>query len=121
MILNLKKKYGGGKRDLDKSKLPIDLKLLFENKYIECIQILIILFSLKQRRKGIEIEELLYYFTLLSMTEASSNNQYSIGETYIQNNYLSFEKVIRDNVIILSNQSYAEIKVEPSVNAIMKM
>ncbi|WXR60952.1 hypothetical protein WG909_11705 [Peptostreptococcaceae bacterium AGR-M142] len=97
---------------MDKSKLPIDLKYLFENKYIECMQMLLILFSLKRRKKGIELEELLYYFTLLSMTTIKSNNEFFIDETYIQNNYLTLEKVVRDNILILSNQKYISVDVE---------
>lgn len=97
---------------MNKIKLPIDLKYLFENKYIECIQLLIILYSLKRRRKGIEIEELLYYYTLLSITIVKPDNEFFIDKTYIQNNYLTFEKVVRDNVLILSNQDYIKINVE---------
>lgn len=96
------------------SRLPIDLKYLFENKYIECIQMLIILFLLKQRRKGIDFEELLYYFTLLSVTTIDSQNSFYIDDTYIQNNYLTYEKTIRDNMIILSNQNFVKINVEPT-------
>ncbi|WP_169733573.1 hypothetical protein [Clostridiisalibacter paucivorans] len=100
------------KKDLDKSKLPIDLKYLFENKYIECMQTLLILFLLKRRRKGIEIEELLYYFTLLCMTTIKANNEFFIDETYIQNNYLTLEKVVRDNILILSNHNYINVKIK---------
>lgn len=114
MILNLKKKYGGEKRELKTSKLPIDLKYLFENKYIECIQMLIILFLFKQRRKGIDFDEILYYFTLLSVTTTDSQNSFYIDETYIQNNYLTYEKTIRDNMIILSNQKFIKIDIEPT-------
>ena len=96
------------------SKLPIDLKYLFENKYIECIQMLIILFLFKQRRKGIDFDEILYYFTLLSMTAMGSQNSFYIDETFIQNNYLTYEKTIRDNMIILSNQKLIKIDVEPT-------
>lgn len=75
---------------------------------------LIILFLLKQRRKGIDFEELLYYFTLLSMTTIDSKNSFYIDDNYIQNNYLTYEKTIRDNMIILSNQSFVKIEVEPT-------
>ncbi|MBU5439867.1 hypothetical protein KQI42_17770 [Tissierella sp. MSJ-40] len=97
---------------MKRSKLPIDLRYLFENKYIECMQILVILFLLKQRRKGIDIDEILYYYTMLSLTTVDSKNNYYIDETYLQNNYLTYEKIIRDNVIILSNQELVEIRVE---------
>ena len=112
MLLNQKKRFGGGIKELNNNKLPIDLKYLFENKYIECIQMLIILFLLKQRRKGINVDEILYYYTMLSMTIVDSKNNYYIDETYIQNNYLSHEKTIRNNIIILSNQNLVEIRIE---------
>lgn len=112
MIQNLKKKYGGGRRELNKSKLPIDLKYLFENKYIDCIQMLIILYQFKQRRKGINLDEILYYFTLLSLTITDSQSKFHVVETYIQNNYFTYENTIRDNLIILYNQKFIEINVE---------
>lgn len=96
------------------SKLPIDLKFLFENKYIECMQILIILFLNNKRRKGIVFEEILYYFTLISAItkDQYNSNSYYIDEKYIQNNYLSSEEKIRNNLIILSNQMLIDINVE---------
>lgn len=94
------------------NKLPIDLKYLFENTYIECMNILIILFMLRNRRKGIEIEEILYYFTLLLMTEVDLQGECHIDETYLQNNYLSHESTIKKSIIILCNQDLIETKTE---------
>lgn len=112
MLLRWKKRFGGGIKELNNNRLPVDLRYLFENKYIECIQILIILFLFKRRRKGINVDEILYYYTMLSMTIVDSKNNYYIDETYIQNNYLSHEKTIRNNIIILSNQNLVEIRIE---------
>lgn len=111
MTLIQRKKCGGGKRDSMKSKLPVDLKYLFENKYIECMQILIILFLNNKKRKGVVFEELLYYFTLISSVNEDGDNYY-INEKYIQNNYLASEEKIRNDLIILSNQNFVEIRVE---------
>ncbi|WP_252223909.1 hypothetical protein [Clostridium sp. ZBS2] len=94
------------------SKLPMDLKFLFENKYIECMQVLIILFLNSKRRKGVVFEEVLYYFTLISSITVDNYDNYYIDEKYIQNNYLSSEGKIRDNLIILSNQMLIDINVE---------
>lgn len=107
-----KKRFGGGRRDLENTKLPIELQLLFENKYIECIQLLVVLFANKSRRKGIEFLEVLYYFTLLSSTTKLGENEYHLENKYIQNNYLSYEKKVRDNLIVLANQELVSIKVE---------
>lgn len=97
------------------SKLPIDLKFLFENKYIECMEILIILFLNRNRRKGVKFEEVLYYFTLISSSTVDDyDNCYSdcIDQKYIQNKYLSSEEKIRENLIILSNKMLVDINVK---------
>jgi hypothetical protein len=43
-----------------------------------------------------------------------SSNSFYIDETFIQNNYLTYEKTIRDNMIILSNQKFIKIDIEPT-------
>ncbi|NFM77951.1 hypothetical protein FDC04_03735 [Clostridium botulinum] len=97
---------------MSKSKLPIDLKFLFENKYIECMHILIILFLNEKKRKGVKFEEVLYYTTLISLVTGDNHDNYYIDEKYIQNNYLCSEEKIRNNLIILSNQDLIDINVD---------
>lgn len=107
-----KKQYGGGIIDLENNKLPIGLKYLFENKYIECMQIMIILFLNRKKRKGLVFEEILYYFTLLISTTEDNDLNYYVDNKYIQNNYLSYEEKIRDDLIILCNHNFIDIKIE---------
>jgi hypothetical protein len=100
------------RRELDSTKLPIDLKLLFENKYIECIQLLIILFVNKGKRKGVEILEISYYFTLLNSTNKTGEDEYHIEDKYLQNSYLSSDKKVRDILLVLANQGLVNIRTE---------
>ena len=53
----MKKKYGG-ERNVLNSNLPIELKYLFENQYIQCMQILLVLFINRRKKEGITINEL---------------------------------------------------------------
>lgn len=107
----LKKKCGGVRKDLNE-KLPIELRYLFRNRYIECIQILIILFLNIRKSSGIELEELIYYNTLLNCSSMLENEEYSIDYEYIQNNYLTTENRIRKNILILVNKNLINISVK---------
>ena len=108
-----RKKYGGVRQDLN-NKLPLELRYLFRNRYIECMQILIILFLNLRKSTGVELEELIYYNTLLKCCSKSENEEYILDFEYIQNNYLTTESRIRENILILTNKNLINISVKKS-------
>lgn len=99
------------KSDLNE-KLPIELRYLFRNRYIEWIQILMILFLSLRKSTGIELDELIYYTTLLKCSKKMEDNEYIVDFEYIQNNYLTTENRIRRNILILTNNNLINISVK---------
>lgn len=92
--------------------LPIELRYLFENQYIECIKILIVLYLHKRKKYGISMDEIVYYLTIAKCCYKISNDKYEIDFEYIQNNYLKNEKNIRKNIMILVNKELVLINYE---------
>lgn len=98
-------KYGGGRRDLNKeiSKLPTSISLLFDNKYLEFMEILCIMHGFKRRTAGVPIEELVYYFTLVNAIEPTGEG-YKIDNRFIQNIYLDTLDNIKSRLIVLGQE-----------------
>lgn len=111
MNQTLNKRCGGGIKDLDNNKLPIDLQYLFQNKYLDCMRILILLKEFNKRKKGVVLGEVLYYFTLIEMISGKKDN-YRVDNTFFQENYLINEKRIADYLLVLANQQYITIYVD---------
>lgn len=61
-----------------------------------------ILYALKNKRSGLTVEELAYYFTLL-IAISSHGDKYVIDYSFIQNIYLDVEHNIKKKAIILVN------------------
>ncbi len=117
MIQALIKKYGGGKNDLNNIKLPISLDLIFNNKYLDYANILCVLYTLRNKKSGIIIDELAYYVTLiysLSKTQVG----YSINYQFIQNTYLDISKTIKKSLIYLANQNYITLITSKNENKV---
>ena len=103
MILVLIKKCGGETSVLN-NKLPMELKYIFENQYIECIKILIVLYIHKRRKNGLSIDGLVYYLTLEKCCDRSPDDEDTVGFDFIQNIYFKNEKSITKNITILVNK-----------------
>jgi hypothetical protein len=95
-----------------KNKLPTSVKLIFENKYIDYINILCALYSHKRRKKGINFNELVYWYTLSNCIVRDDNNQYNLETAYLQNNYLNYESVLKQHILILANQGLVNVTSE---------
>jgi hypothetical protein len=102
--------YGGEEIELNE-KLPTSIKLLFDNKYLDCFDILSILYVNFKRKKGIKFEELIYWFSLLNCLN-TNNNKYILETTYLQNNYLNSENKLKTYILHLVNQKLINIKSE---------
>ena len=85
MMRNHNNQFGGGRNVLTNNTLPISIKLLFENKYLEYIDILCVLYIFKRRKKGINYEELLYWLTLLNSVKLN-NKEFNLDKMFLQNN-----------------------------------
>ena len=96
---------------MNKNRLPIDLQYLFQNKYLDCITILILAKEFQRRQKGVILEELLYYFTVMELV-SGCDNSYELDKTYFQENYLLNEKLISDYIVVLINQQYVNVYME---------
>lgn len=102
--------FGGGRKDLKNNLLPLDLQYLFQNEYLDCMKILIVLYQLRRRRKGVNIEELNYYYTMIDLLEGAQECE--PNQEYYQDNYLINEEKMRGYGILIKNQDFIEINVE---------
>lgn len=109
------KKYGGGINALNESKLPKDLKLLFSNVYLDYAKILMILSYFSRRRKGVLLDEVTYYYTLLDFVNIEEDVSF-IEEHYLQNTYIKNELEIKNAIIKLVSGNYLEIEIEKQLN-----
>lgn len=107
---NQRKKCGGGTSDL-KTNLPIDLQYLYKNDYFDSVKLLFVLEHFNRRKKGIQIEEANYYFTLIDYLESDLDNV-SINKQYFQNIYLNNEILLKKLVLRLVNSGYIKIEAE---------
>lgn len=107
-----KGKSGGGISALKNNLLPLDLQYLYQNEYLDYIKMLVILSKFKRRKKGINIEELNYYYTMLDLVELNQKREYEVNYEYYQDHYLINEEALRKYSIILKNQNLIDINVE---------
>ncbi|MEA4988101.1 MAG: hypothetical protein VB095_08580 [Anaerovorax sp.] len=91
--------------------LPIELRYLFQNQYLDSVKLLIILNQFQRRKKGIVLDELNYYFTMLNLVE-SNDDKFVVNRKYLQDNYLSNESKIKRQSVVLGNQEYIDISME---------
>jgi hypothetical protein len=105
--------FGGGKNVLKNNTLPIAIKLLFENKYLEHIDILSIIYIYKRKRKGIVFEELLYWITLLNAV-SFENEKFVLNRLFLQNNYLNYEQKLKLSLRTLINQELVALEINKS-------
>lgn len=97
---------------MNKYRLPVELQYLFQNKYLDCMRLLILLREFQRRKKGVLLDEVLYYFTLFEMLISDNEDNYRVENTYYQENYLVNEKRISDYIVILANQQYITVIVD---------
>lgn len=76
------------------------------------IKMLIILFQNKKRIKGVELDELNYYYTMIDLLDLNEVHEYRINKEYFQDNYFANDDKLRRYSISLINQELLEVKVE---------
>lgn len=84
---------------------------MFENKYLEYIDILCVLYIFKRRKKGINYEELLYWLTLLNSVKLK-NKEFNLDKMFLQNNYLNYDQKLKIDIRILVNQGLVWIEID---------
>lgn len=112
--MNQRKKCGGGISDL-KINLPLDLQYLYKNDYFDAVKLLFVLEHFKRRKKGIQIDEANYYFTLIDVLEINLENV-SLNKQYFQNMYLNNEIVLKKLALRLVNSGYIKVEAERMLN-----
>jgi hypothetical protein len=99
---------------INKIELPYSVEILFENKYLDSMAVLCMLYAFNSIRKGMKTEEIVFYYSIV-ISEVYNFDDVKIDEFNpkyrynIHNLYLSFEKNLSDLIIILSNQNYIEV------------
>lgn len=92
-------------------QLPPSIRLLFSNEYLECLMLLCILKVFKNKIKGLALEEILYYFTILKSLETEKKG-YKVNYIYIQNTYFYLMNNLKTSIIYLSNDYLIDINVD---------
>lgn len=117
-LITRKKRFGGEVRDLNnKSSIPISIRLILDNPYLDSMVILQVLSEFKNKRSGLEFKEIEYYFTLVnSLIEKEQG--YIIDYLYIQNRYLDIQKNIKDRLIELGNQDLIRFNTKNNGGAV---
>lgn len=111
---NQNKRCGGGIKDL-KINLPLDLQYLYKNDYFDSVKLLFVLGYFKRRKKGMQIDEANYYFTLIDVLETNLDN-ISLNGQYLQNIHLNNEIILKKLVLRLVNSGYIKIEAEKMLN-----
>lgn len=114
MIKIQNKKYGGGRRDL-KTSLPLDLQYLYKNDYFDAVKFMLVLNNFKRRKKGMQMEEANFYFSLIDAVEVGYE-EIVINKQYLQNVYLNNEIILKNLVLRLANSGYVEVEIEKTLN-----
>ncbi|MGF2144857.1 hypothetical protein ACQUEF_05795 [Vagococcus fluvialis] len=88
------------KRQVD---LPIEIDLLFDNKKLDAMKYLLIMYQIKMKsNRRISFEELLYYYTLLYY----ETNKHKVP---LVNKYMRDKKNINEVIIFLENLGYINL------------
>lgn len=83
--------------------LPIEIDLLFDNKKLDALKYLMIIYQLKMKsNKKVSFEELLYYYTLLYY----ESNMYQVP---LINKFMRDKKNINEIIIYLENLGFINL------------
>lgn len=96
-------------------KLPTDLQLLYRNDYFDTAKVLIILNSFNRRKKGLDIDELVFYFTLIDSVIVRTGSV-KVERQYLQDNYLKNELEIRNLVLRIADSGYIMLETEKNLS-----
>lgn len=96
-------------------KLPTDLQLLYRNDYFDTAKVLIILNSFNRRKKGLDIDELVFYFTLIDSVIVRTGSV-KVERQFLQDNYLKNELEIRNLVLRIADSGYIMLETEKNLS-----
>lgn len=83
--------------------LPVEIDLLFDNKKLDAMKYLLIIYQIKMKsNRRISFEELLYYYTLLYY----ESNKYKVP---LINKYMRDKKNINEIIIYLENLGFINL------------
>lgn len=99
---------------INKIELPYSVEILFENKYLDSMGVLCLLYAFNNIKKGMKTEEIVFYYSIVISEIYNIDNvkvdEFNLNYRYnIHNLYLSFEKSLSDLIILLSNKNYVEV------------
>lgn len=102
-----KKIFGGGVIDLSHNhefSLPLEIDLLFDNKKLDALKYLAILYNIKKysKKKTVNLEQTLYYYLVLEFENDTSKMP-------LINRYLRDYKNIKQTMIYLYNLDFCKV------------
>lgn len=100
-------------------KMPAFIEILFKNSRLELMSILCILSCFNKKRKGISIDELVFYYALVTsnsllLNNVINNESKKIGEVLYDTDirYESLKQKAKHYLIILENHNRISLKNE---------
>ncbi len=104
--------------------LPLSIKLLFNNVYLETANMLCVLTEFKSKKKGIRLSELLFYYVIVSakdyeaVTEQLRNLE---SETKIKTQFQRYESKMKSILINLESADYIELSASEKSDVYVKI
>lgn len=104
--------------------LPLSIKLLFNNVYLETANMLCVLTEFKSKKKGIRLSELLFYYVIVSakdyeaVTEQLRNPE---SEKKIKTQFQRYESKMKSILINLESADYIELSASEKSDVYVKI
>lgn len=95
--------------------LPVSIKLVFENKKLLTMNLLVTAYVLTLRKKKINIYECLFYY-ILSLTSFSEKAEPKYDKKEFQYNYFKIDKTLKELLIYLANSDLISLDSNSSKN-----
>ena len=100
---------------MSKVDLPVSIELIFENKKLLTMNLLVAAYVLTLRKKKINIYECLFYY-ILSLINFSETTEPKYDKKEFQYNYFKIDKVLKELVIYLTNSDLVSLDSNKSKN-----
>jgi hypothetical protein len=91
-------------------KLPDQIKLLFNNEYLDAFTLLTILYALSGKKTGIPLRQLIFYCSIILNEDLNGTGTFKLHRDNSTNIYFQFEKKIKDLILRLHSRQLIQVE-----------